>query len=199
MKMINVTPSTPTTCLELNSDFHGGVKTPDGEVYRDGPYVTRVEIRFWSPSPEALPDFVRYLVRAMHYQQHGTFDDFPGSFQGHVVVQDPFFHGEFPTGWYSIHMWVKDNLLFHVGEDEPASNATWMLRGLAEEALWQHHCLNDDSQFGTADAYELVNGWVSYRTAFAVTGGIPVGMHARFAGPNLCVVEGVGATPRGWC
>jgi len=172
--------------VELDGYFHSGSKFCEGEAFRDGPYVTRFEANIWSRSRDSLELFLRYLVCELHYREYGTLDDCPGSFQGHIVVQDPFCNGEFPTGWYRIQIWVKDNLLFHGHEvAEPLERASDTVGYHLGEAIWAYHLPEGDIRMGHYEAFEAPETWVSYRTGLAVTGGTPIGMHACFVGPEL--------------
>lgn len=186
---LHIPESTPITMLELPAHVCGGMKTLSGEVYRGGPYLVRAQIGYWAESPEKLETFLGYLAGSMHYQVYGHLEDCPGSFRGNIAVPRPSGSRAFSSGWYTVHMWVEDNLLFHADKSlKPGSLAVKLLRPRLEEALSSLCCVDADSEIAEVKVTEASGSWLSYQLGKS-TLGTPVGTAARFVGPNLYRVE----------
>lgn len=181
-------PSNNITCVEINLLDESQLMRVRGEVSRHGPYLIRVDIKFEAASCEKLVKFIHHLVRSLHHQIYNSYDSCPGSFQGHLIVQDPARNGAFPGGEYLIQMWVKDHPLFHGDEhNESTEVAMSIFEGGVQNAfdeidrgpeLWH------DGIGVYVDVFEAPNCWLSYQEEVAAV-GYQVGMHAYFVGPDL--------------
>lgn len=186
---ITLGPSTPITMLELPTDVCGGLKTFNGEVYRDGPYLVRVEIDYWVQSPDKLDALFAYLAATLHYQEHGKLDDCPGAFRGHLAIPDPSGSRTFSPGWYHVQMWIEDSLLFHADALlKPEAFAVKLFDTRIREALDSLCCVDTDIAVGEINVTEAAGSWLSYQLGRSAT-GTPIGTSARFVGPNLYDVD----------
>lgn len=173
------------TVLELPAHVCGGLKSLKGEVYRDGPYLIRIDIEYSAKSLEKLEAALSYLVAALHYQEHGHFDNCPGSFQGHLAVVDPSGSRTFSAGWHLIHMWIEDNLLFHAdGSLKAELFAAKLFEGRIKEALDALCFVDAGSEVGAINIAEASGSWLSYQLGQTAL-GTPIGMSTRFVGPNV--------------